>query len=289
MRTFKVLRRVLLAACVAVGVLAVAANASAATLNLCVPEKEGAAVVTPKAGVCKAKYSESRLLSNAEAVELEEIKAHIKYEKEGVNKRPTIQFSGVNVQVVNGEGSTVLTNGEGNFVIGYDELPREQTGSHDLILGSEQEFTSYGGILAGAHNTISGPYASVTGGFGNTASGESAWASGGEGNIASGERASADGGYYNTASGGNTLASGGSGNVSEGNATTTSGGKLNKASGPAASVSGGESNVASGKEASVSGGRHNTAEASFTSILGGYGSIADEENLTIPEIRHEAG
>ena len=262
MRTFKALQRVVLAACVAVGLLAVATNASAVTLNVCVPEKEGATVKTPKAGKCAAKYNESSLLPKAEAEELEKIKQDIKYVASGVGGKATIQFSGVNVQIVNGEGETTTTNGEGNLVIGYNELPREQTGSHNLILGDEQAFTSYGGILGGKDNTISGPYASVTGGldsvasgpfssvsggFAATASGESAWVSGGEGNTASGLSASADGGYHNTASGGNTLASGGSGNVSEGNATSTSGGKLNKASGPAASISGGEGNAATGK------------------------------------------
>ena len=36
-------------------------------------------------------------------------------------------------------------------MIGYDknEGKHEQTGSHNLILGEEQTFTSYGGVLAG--------------------------------------------------------------------------------------------------------------------------------------------
>jgi hypothetical protein len=242
--------------------LTMVCGASAATL--CVKESANGAVKGPTTvhgNACKSGYEKIELPPAAELETLTKVLSHVKYEEKGIGGKPTIQFSGVDVQVVNGEGNTATTNGEGNLVIGYDENVGKhgQTGSHNLILGEEQTFTSYGGILGGRDNTISGPYASVSGGegnvasgkdasvsggFANTASGETAWVTGGEGNTASGLSASADGGYRNTASGGNTLASGGSGNVSEGNATSTSGGKLNKASGPAASVSGGEENAA---------------------------------------------
>ncbi len=78
------------------------------------------------------------------------ILSHMKYVASGIDSKPTVKFEGVNVQIVNGEGKTTTTNGEGNLVIGYDENPekREQTGSHDLILGKEQKFTSYSGIIA---------------------------------------------------------------------------------------------------------------------------------------------
>src|SRR6266566_1891986 len=76
------------------------------------------------------------------------------YVASGAGGKPTARFSGVNVQVVNGEGHTGSVNGEGNLVIGYDEhlAEREQTGSHNLILGEQQKFTSVGGLLAGAFN-----------------------------------------------------------------------------------------------------------------------------------------
>ena len=128
---------------------------------------------------------------------------HVKYEEKGVGGKPTVQFSGVNVQVINGEGKTATTNGESNLVIGYDENggAHEQSGSHNLILGEEQTFTSYGGIVAGTSNTISSPFASITGGFLNTAS--NLWASGtvGNRNTANGEDAGVDGGELNKASG----------------------------------------------------------------------------------------
>jgi hypothetical protein len=79
---------------------------------------------------------------------------HIKYEEKGIDEKPTIQFSGVNVQIVNGEGATATTNGAGNLAVGYDEPSgapgsHPQTGSHNLIVGEQQTYTSYGAILGG--------------------------------------------------------------------------------------------------------------------------------------------
>src|SRR5207249_3777178 len=70
--------------------------------------------------------------------------------------KPTIQFSGVNVQIVNGEGKEEAMNGAGNLVVGYDEFPGEQTGSHNLVLGRAQTYKGVGSFLAGSGNTASG-------------------------------------------------------------------------------------------------------------------------------------
>ena len=156
------------------------------------------------------------LLPEAEEETLAAILTYEKYVASGVGGKPTIQVSGANLQVVNGEGKTASANGEGNLVIGYDENPGTkrgkpglQTGSHDLILGEEQEFTTYGGILAGYWNTITGPFASVTGGASNSATGQWASISGGGGNTASGQTSSVSGGNINTASGELSSAGGG--------------------------------------------------------------------------------
>jgi trimeric autotransporter adhesin len=288
----KALRGVVPAACVAVGLLAVATTASAATLNVCVPEAEGATVVTPKARVCKAKYNESRLLSKAEAAELEEIKKHITYEASGIDGKPTVVVSGANVQVVNGEGKTATTNGEGNLVIGYDENEyglctepgfttkqeceaegqtwnvehHAQTGSHNLVLGEEQTFTSYGGILAGSFNATGAPFASVTGGQENAASAEYASVSGGLRNDASGYSASVGGGQNNHAT---ALAS------------TVAGGEVNTASKQGASVSGGVFNEAGQQDASISGGDKNKASGLYAWIGGGFESTASGEDASV--------
>jgi hypothetical protein len=178
----------------------------------------------------------------------------IKSVKEGIGSKPTVQFSGCNVQIVNGDGKTESTNGEGNLVIGYDEAPIEQTGSHNLVLGTDQKYTSYGGIVAGAGNGISGPFASVSGGLANTASGSFSSVSGGAVNIASGESSWVSGGTFNTATGG---------------LSSVSGGGLNTASGGTSSVSGGHQNTASGFDSSVSGGEDNTASGFRGGWIGG--------------------
>jgi hypothetical protein len=156
-----------------------------------------------------------------------------------------VVFEGCNVHIRSGAGATddggVLT-GLGNLIIGYNEdtdPPNERTGSHNLIIGPQHTYSSYGGVVAGSRNTISGEHASVSGGSFNTASGERASVSGGQGNTASGTGASVSGGSFNTASG-----------------------RL-------AGVSGGTENLASGATASVSGGSGRRAEVNNEWVAGG--------------------
>jgi hypothetical protein len=205
----------------------------------------------------------------AEQQKLLSILPHVKYEEKGVGGKPTIQFSGVNVQLVNGEGKTASINGEGNLVIGYDEnlASHSQTGSHDLVLGEEQTFTSYGGILGGLENVLTGPFASVTGGCCSTASGAYSSVSGGDGNSAS----------FNFAS-----VSGGTSNKATGFAASVSGGKEGVASNSSASVSDGKGNLASGTNAWVGGGLANTASGTSSAIFGGKLLEAKNEYEAIP-------
>src|SRR5947209_6921093 len=264
-----------------VGVLAamVAATASASAtgvINLCIGSKSGQGVKSGGEGAGKCPLPTEKVTYKKVALPIEEseqqkllaILPHIKYIEGGVGGKPTIQFSGANVQVVNGEGTTGSVNGAGNLVIGYNELPGAQTGSHNLILGEAQEFTSFGGILGGQANTISGPFASVTGGRDNTASALDASVSGGFFNKASGEFASS--------------VSGGQSNTASGLRASVSGGVFNLASGEEASVSGGAENTASGIKASISGGLKNSATGKFTSILGGKEGVEEAEFGHIP-------
>jgi hypothetical protein len=86
------------------------------------------------------------------------------------------------VQVVSGSGATDAVNGKGNLIVGYNRATFGQvrTGSNNLIVGDEHEYTSYAGLVVGFHNTISGASASVSGGVNNTASANGASVSGGE-------------------------------------------------------------------------------------------------------------
>lgn len=141
---------------------------------------------------------ESRILA------LETLLAH--FTRSGNN----IYITGANLYVRNGQNSTSSINGLGNLIIGYDESGSgAKNGSHNLVMGSYNNYSSYGGIVTGTANTISNSNASVIGGVGNTASGNSSSVTGGQGNIASGSYSSVNGGNSNTSAGISSAISGG--------------------------------------------------------------------------------
>jgi len=237
-----------------------------------------------------------------------------------LNGEPTVRFSGVNVQIVNGLGSTTGTNGKGNLIVGYDE-PRggttffcsigtdlgnnpispsnsptppaactaaggtwavsHKSGSHYLVVGDRNNYSQAAGIVVGTSNTSNNTYASVSGGQLNTASGTYASVSGGSGNTASALFTSASGGINNTASRQGASVSGGDSNIASGQHASVSGGLSNTASGDGASVSGGVLNTAGGDGASVSGGRSNTAGGGIASVSGGQNNTAGAAGASV--------
>ena len=72
-------------------------------------------------------------------------------------------FAGCNVHVQNGQGGTDISNGVGNLIIGYNETGGSlaRSGSHNVVIGPEHSYSSYGGLVAGFDNTLSGAFASV--------------------------------------------------------------------------------------------------------------------------------
>ena len=156
------------------------------------------------------------------------------------NTAKTIRFSDVNVQVVNGMGSTgnfenENLNGLGNLIVGYQELRtddfdrNDRSGSHNLVVGKENNYSIWGGQVVGYRNTISGRLSTV---------------SGGENNRASGHFSTLSGGQRNTASELFSAVSGGADNTSSQLGSTVSGGLDNTASGAGSTVSGGSGNIA---------------------------------------------
>jgi hypothetical protein len=161
----------------------------------------------------------------------------------------TFRLTGVNLQLVNGLGATngyppdptsndplvTQTNGLGNLIVGYNEfkasmLPNDRTGSHNVVAGTRLDFSSYGGLVVGDYNAISGPYASVSGGNANRASAIYSSVSGGFNGRAEGEWAAISGGHACTASGEYASVSGGRLNVASGNYASVSGGAFRTAS-----------------------------------------------------------
>jgi hypothetical protein len=234
-----------------------------------------------------------------------------------VNGQPTVRFTAVNVQVVNGAGTTNTINGTGNLIVGYDEadgsgvgrcslgtnpttglaIPNTQagctsaggtwsttgfkTGSHYIVAGAWNSYSRFGGVVFGFQNASNYDYASVTGGQGSTASGSRASVSGGAANTASGTYANVTGGSSNTASGSVASVTGGEGNTASGNRASVSGGLSNTASNYNASVTGGIGNSASGTYASVTGGEGNTASGNTASVSSGFSNTASGNHASV--------
>jgi len=171
------------------------------------------------------------------------------YVASGIDGKPTVQFASVNVQIVDGSGSTSTVNGTGNLVLGYDEGANNQGGSHNLVLGEDQSDGSYAGVLGGDGNTVDEPYGAAVG-TDNLVDGFDAFAAGTE-------------------------------NSANGNDSSVTGGESNSANGDADSISGGESNTAASIASWVGGGQSNTAENSYSSISGGADNLAEEVFGTI--------
>jgi len=158
---------------------------------------------------------------------------------------PHIIFEGANVNVRSGSGATNdgwsgehqpepgSLLGLGNLIVGYNEnqspfgrtctdpYPSEclregpnyvndvRTGSHNLIVGPEHTYTSFGGLIAGWSNAVTHRYSSVTAGLENEARGPHTLIAGGGSNLAVADQSTLVGssgsttfGMYSTISGG---------------------------------------------------------------------------------------
>jgi hypothetical protein len=302
----------------AVAFLALASVAGAQTpTTICVPEASSQPLLSTDAqGGCPAqvdkktevKYKAVQLPGTGDLETLNKLLPHLKFEEEGVGGKPTIRVTGANLQIVSGSGTTNgPVNGAGNLIIGYaDEascmevfcgLPRPHTGSHNLVLGTSQSYTSWGAILGGVGNFAIAPNtfvvgrenhvtekgASISGGLHNKATEEEASVSGGTGNKASGYRSSVSGGFANEASEGHTWVGGGERNAASDYGAAVVGGTSNKAVTDGAAILGGFENTASGAGSSVVGGRENNAGGEDSAILGGF------ENKTTENLSSVSG
>jgi hypothetical protein len=199
---------------------------------------------------------------------------------------PHVIFEGVNVHVRSGMGpvtdvieaysfndalgtygTALYTNGLGNLILGYDELPcaakgcpplpARRQGSHNLVVGFGHQFSDLGAVLAGVNGVSGAPSANVLGGWSNQALSATASALGGELNQAIGRGSTVVGGLSNTASGSFAAVVGGFGNL----ATNTG-----------ATVSGGDKGQATGEYSTVSGGFRRSAATTDSWAAGGYSS-----------------
>jgi len=154
-----------------------------------------------------------------------------------------IVFSGANVYVQSGSGATDddgSPRGLGNLILGYSssELNNyDRSGSHNLIVGDENSWRSYGSIIVGAHNTVNAPYGVVHGtlhqaagnyahliGSSHHATGQYATVSGGAHNLASGAFSTMSGTFLSEASGSYSVIHGGAHSVASEPFSMVSGG-----------------------------------------------------------------
>ena len=169
-------------------------------------------------------------------------------------------FTGTNVHIRNGMGSTngnpdepltldpgeTAVNGLGNLIIGYNALPPfpiDRSGSHYLVTGDLNAYTSFGGIAAGWANTVSAAYASTLGG---------------RSNRSTGAFCSIVGGAFNHTDGGNTA--------------SILGGNANQASNIDSTVCGGNQNHASARFSVIGGGSGLLQGAEFGWCAGSFGA-----------------
>ena len=173
----------------------------------------------------------------------------------------TLLFSGMNLQVTNGAGSTDSANGLGNVILGYNAAdPSDlRTGSHDLVVGDNHTYTSFAGVVSGVDNSLTGRYSFVSGAFENTASGFATFVGGGFANTASGSTSFVGGGAGNTARGPSSFVGSGTGNTADAFNSFVGGGARNTANGASSFIGGGAFNTAGGLGSFLGGGDGNTA------------------------------
>jgi hypothetical protein len=188
----------------------------------------------------------------------------------------TLVLAGINLQIVSGSGATDgAVNGKGNLIVGYNEdSGLDRGGSHNIVLGQGNGYSSFGGIVAGSDSLISGENASAIAADGAEASGAGSVVVGGVNNVASTGPSAVFGGRNNQALGSGSTVTGGSDNLATGWSGHVSGGACNAAgvsADPAcdafcppfavcfASVSGGSGNGASGRSSTVGGGLSRSA------------------------------
>ena len=108
--------------------------------------------------------------------------------------RDAVVFSGANVYIQSGSGATDdhgALQGRGNLIVGYDDDAPAQRGSHNVILGEGNTWSSYGGLVVGSGNVLAGSHALVVGSM-NVVQG-SYGAVSGSGNVLTGNYASVSG------------------------------------------------------------------------------------------------
>jgi hypothetical protein len=125
MRVRVLARRIVPVIVTTVGFSGGAVAHAASSVSFCVPSTPSTPLTSASStGTCASGTAVALPASSQAQQTLISILPYVNYQPSGIGNKPTIQVSGVNVQVVSGSGSTSGTpNGEGNLIVGYAENP----------------------------------------------------------------------------------------------------------------------------------------------------------------------
>ncbi len=203
--------------------------------------------------------------------------------------------SGGDLQVHKGTGNSGTPNTTGNLIVGFNAARAsgsDKSGSHNIIVGDNHNYTSTDGIVSGYQNSISGgasiiagreniasgTYSAILGGKTDTISTTGLYAGivSGEGNMADQDYSSIIGGKLNTTLTNWTVVTGGYLNSAGAAYSTISGGKGNSITSTSTGfgwygkISGGNDNILSnGQHGTISGGSGNTQMHNSSTVTGG--------------------
>lgn len=194
-----------------------------------------------------------------------------------------VQFNGANVAIRNGLGNTSWNNGLGNLWLGYNEVnlqsPPPQTGSHNIMLGSNNSFPGNSNLIIGQSNQAVG-FEGIVHGTNNSNSGGRSCIVGGNNSLVTGEMNVVVGGQQNVGDGSSSVVVGGLLNETFEFNAVAMGGYDNVAAGLNSTVVGGHSHLALGHRTSIFGGAHNAthvdAQSDGSAVFGGqYNTVID--------------
>ncbi|MDZ4734468.1 MAG: hypothetical protein SGJ16_12905 [Nitrospirota bacterium] len=131
---------------------------------------------------------------------LVELAKYVKVEPGALNgvKGPHVVITGVNLHLRSGRNSTSdngALSGLGNLIVGYNEAQntpviydeagcdRSLTGSHNIVTGDGNLFTSYDGLVVGSNHCVTSPNTSILAGDTNEAHGANSAILGGKRNA----------------------------------------------------------------------------------------------------------
>ena len=163
---------------------------------------------------------------------------------------PQVILEGVNVHIRNETRTTEGTvDGLGNLIIGYNEepgfdgnvlQPGDRDGSHNLVIGYGNRYSSYAGLVHGWENAVHGEHSAALAGDTNTVVGTySAIVGGYDSFIDWGPDSVIIGGHTNLVNTPEAVVVGGDNNSAFGRLSVITGGQLNITSGALSSVGGG--------------------------------------------------